>query len=127
MIDTCQLYDYAGLDALSAVVVMKKRQRIAADTPLRSCPERNVGLALCDPISDRLDRLVALAEGSFDRTSRKELLASLIRAAPADGTALVEMLRAYRQSTAEQAGLDEGSTGAPLTVSDRRPGPRPRR
>jgi hypothetical protein len=112
---------------LSAVVVMKKRQRIAADTPLRSCPERNVGLALCDPISDRLDRLVALAEGSFDRTSRKELLASLILAAPADGTALVEMLRAYRQSTAEQAGLDEGSTGAPLTVSDRRPGPRPRR
>lgn len=127
MIDTCQSYDYAWVDASSAVVVMSKRQRIAADTPLRSCPERNVGMALCDPISDRLDRLVALAEGSFDRTSRKELLASLILAAPPEGTALVEMLRAYRQSTAEQARLDEGTAGVPLTSSDRRPGPRPRR
>ena len=106
---------------------MNKRQRIAADTPLRSCPERNVGMALCDPISDRLDRLVSLAEASFDRTSRKELLASLILAAPPDGTALVEMLRAYRQSTAEQARLDGGTAGAPLTASERRPGPRPRR
>lgn len=127
MIDTCQSYDYAGVDAPSAVVVMRKRERVAADTPLRSCPERNVGMAFCDPISDRLDRLVALAEGSFDRTSRKELVASFILAAPTDGTALVEMLRAYRQSTAEQAGLDEGTTGEPLTASDRRPGPRPRR
>ena len=112
---------------MSAVVVVSKKQRIAADTPLRSCPERNVGMALCDPISNRLDRLVALAEGSFDRTSRKELLASLILAAPTEGTALVEMLRAYRQSTAEQARLDEGTAGVPLTSSDRRPGPRPRR
>lgn len=127
MINTCQSYDSAEVDASSSVVVMSRRRRIAADTPLRSCPERNVGMALCDPISDRLDRLVALAEGSFDRTSRKELLASLILAAPTDGTALVEMLRAYRQSTAEQAGLDEGSAGALLTMSDRRPGPRPRR
>jgi hypothetical protein len=103
---------------------MSKRQRIAADTPLRSCPERNVGMALCDPISDRLDRLVSLAEASFDRTSRKELLAALILGAPADGTALVEMLRTFRQSTVEQARLDGGS--AAVTASDRRPGPRPR-
>lgn len=105
---------------------MSKRRRIAADTPLRSCPERNVGMALCDPISDRLDRLVSLAEASFDRTSRKELLASLILAAPTDGPALVELLRAFRQSTAEQARVDGGESGAPLTASDRRPGPRPR-
>lgn len=105
---------------------MSERQRIAAETPLRNCPERNVGMALCDPISDRLDRLVSLAEASFDRTTRKELIASLILAAPTDGATLVEMLRSYRQSTAEQARLDGRKAGTPLTASDRRPGPRPR-
>lgn len=109
------------------MVVMSRRQRIAADTPLPNCPERGVGLALCDPISDRLDRLVSFAEASFDHTSRKELVASLILAAPTEGTALLEMVRTYRQSTAEQARLDGREAGTPLTAADRRPGPRPRR
>ena len=126
MIDTCQTYDYLSQGALSAVGVMSRRRRIAADTPLPNCPEHNVGMALCDPISDRLDRLVSLAETSFERTSRKELVASLILAASTDGAALVEMVRAYRQSTAEQARLDGRESGAPLTVPDRRPGPRTR-
>ena len=106
---------------------MSKRQRIAADTPLPNCPVHSVGMALCDPINDRLDRLVSFAESSFDRTSRKELVASLILAAPTDGTALVEMVRTYRQSTAEDARLDGREAGQPLITSDRRPGPRPRR
>ena len=102
-------------------------QRVAADTPLQHCPERNVGMALCDPISDRLDRLVALAEASFDRTSRKELVASLILAASTDGNALVEMIRVYRQSTAGQVRLEGVAAGTSLPARDRRPGPRPRR
>ncbi len=109
------------------VFVVSKRRRIAADTPLRNCPERNIGMALCDPISDRLDDLVSLAESSFDRTTRKELVASMILAAPTDGTTLLELLRSYRQSTAEQARLDGREAGTPLTASERRPGPRPRR
>ena len=106
---------------------MSKRQRIAADTPLPNCPARNVGMAFCDPINDRLDRLVSFAASSFDRTSRRELVASLILAAPTDGAALFEMVRTYRQSTAEQARLDGREAGKPLITSDRRPGPRPRR
>lgn len=106
---------------------MSKRRQIAADTPLPSCPEHNVGLALCDPISDRLDRLVSFAEASFDRTSRKELVASLILAAPTDGAALLEMVRIYRQSDAGQARLDGREAGTPLTPTEHRPGPRPRR
>lgn len=126
MIDTCQTYDYTGVRVPLVEVVVSKRQRLAAETPLPSCPERNVGMAFCDPISDRLDRLVSFAEESFDRTSRKELVASLILAAPADGTALLEMIRAYRRSTAEQARLDGREAGTPVTAPDRRPGPRPR-
>ena len=127
MIDTYHTYDYAQPGVLEVVFVVSKRRRIAADTPLRNCPERNIGMALCDPISDRLDDLVSLAESSFDRTTRKELVASLILAAPTDGTALLELLRSYRQSTAEQARLDEREAGTPLIASERRPGPRPRR
>ncbi len=35
-------------------------RRTPADAPLRDLPERNVGLALSDPVSARLDALVAL-------------------------------------------------------------------
>jgi hypothetical protein len=101
--------------------------RISATTPLRECPERNVGLALAAPISDRLDALVALAEESGGRTNRKELMASLILAAPADGDELAEAVRSYRRSSAGQARLDGESTTDPLTVTPRRPGPRPRK
>ena len=103
------------------------RQRISATTPLRECPERSVGLALAAPISDRLDALVSLAEVSGSRTNRKELLASLILAAPADGDELAETVRSYRRSSAGQACLGAGDTADSLTVTPRRPGPRPRR
>ena len=106
---------------------MTNRRRISAITPLRECPERNVGLALTAPISDRLDALVALAELGGDRTNRKELLASLILAAPADGDELAEAVRNYRRSSAGQARLNAGDVADFLTVVQRRPGPRPRR
>lgn len=106
---------------------MTGRRRISATTPLRDCPESNVGLAFSSPISDRLDALVSLAEGSGDRTNRKELLASLILAAPSAGHELVETLRKYRQSSAGEARLDGRHADTALTVSPRRPGPRPRK
>jgi hypothetical protein len=106
---------------------MTSRRRISAATPLRECPESNVGLALVLPISDRLDALVSLAETSGSRTNRKELLASLILAAPTDGEELAEAVRSYRRSSAGQARLDGEDGGSSLTVAPRRPGPRPRR
>ncbi len=79
------------------------------------------------PISDRLDGLVSLAEASGERTNRKELLAALILAASSEGQALVEFLRKYRQSSAGEARLDGRDADTALTVTARRPGPRPRR
>lgn len=106
---------------------MAKGQRISATTPLRECPESNVGLALSWPISDRLDALVSLAEGGGDRTNRKELLASLILAAPPDGDALIGAVRRYRQSSAGDARLNATDAETEVTVPPLRPGPRPRR
>jgi hypothetical protein len=105
---------------------MVRRLPISATTPLRECPESNVGLALAWPISDRLDALVTLVDASGGRTNRKELLASLILAAPPDGDQLAEAVRRYRRSLAGEARLDGRDADTTVTVFPRRPGPRPR-
>jgi hypothetical protein len=106
---------------------LRSHKRISAGTPLRECPEYNVGLALVAPISDRLDALVALAESGGDRTNRKELLASLILAAPTDEESLTEAIRKYRRALAGEAQLRAEATTNDWTLLPRRPGPRPRR
>jgi hypothetical protein len=105
---------------------MADRRRLTAMTLLRDCPDSNVGMALSAPISDRLDALVSMAEASGDRTNRKELVASLILAASPDGAELIERIRTYRLSSVGAARLDGKEAEAPLSVSRRRPGPRPR-
>ena len=106
---------------------MTTRRRISADTLLRDCPEQRVGLDLPAPLSERLDDLVQLVEAAGDRTNRKELIASLILAAPEAGEKLSTLLRAYRQASARAARLD-GSTDEPtIGIRSYRPGPRPRK
>jgi len=99
--------------------------RLPAECLLRDSPERNVGLALPLAISDRVDALVTVVEQAGERTSRKELIASLILAAGADGEELATVLRRYRQTSVRDA-LVEPVSG-PNAVRVRRPGPRPRR
>jgi hypothetical protein len=106
---------------------MTRRRRIPADAPLSDSPERSVGLALPVPISDRVDALVALTEETGDRTNRKELIASLILAAPANGEELARALRRFRQATVGDARLELDSTAHVFQVPPPRPGPRPRR
>ena len=106
---------------------MNTDRPISATTQLRDCPEGNVGLALVRPISDRLDELVTLTEKSGDRTSRKELIAALILAAPPDGHSLAKVLKQYRLASAGDSRLGDVSQGEIRAASPMRPGPRPRR
>jgi hypothetical protein len=106
---------------------MTTRRRISADTLLRDCPEKRVGLDLPAPLSERLDDLVRLAEDVGDRTNRKELMASLILAAPEAGESLSALLRAYRQASARAARLDESTDESTIGIRTYRPGPRPRK
>lgn len=106
---------------------MTTGRKISADTPLRDCPESRVGIALPAPISQRVDYLVELAEGAGERTSRKELLGSLILAAPSRGEALAETLKTYRLATAQDTRVDGAAAEATMRLPRRRPGPRPRR
>lgn len=106
---------------------MTPPQRIAASTPLASCPEGKLGIALPLPVSDRLDALVALVEAAGDRTTRKELLASLIFAAGPSAEQLSENLRRYRIAPASAARLDGRTDDQTVPLVKRRRGPRPRR
>src|SRR5882762_7480148 len=106
---------------------MTRRRRIDADTLLPNCPEKRIGIALPAPINDRLDDLVGMVEATGDRTSRKELLACLILAAPTTDQDVAEMLHAYRRTPARAARLDGKSDEATLPIRNHRPGPRPRR
>jgi hypothetical protein len=96
---------------------------VPGDLPLDQCPERRVGLALPAVLSERLDELVMIIEAAGERTSRKELLGSLLLAAPSDGAALARAVKQYRRATVRSAMVREADSFSPQRHG---PGPRPR-
>ena len=106
---------------------MTAYRRISADMLLLDCPEGRVGLALPIPISDRLDALVASIEATGERTTRKEVLASLILIAAPQGQDLAAAVKRYRLATAREARLDGRTNDSSVPLSRRQPGPRPRK
>jgi len=102
-------------------------RRIPADAPLRGLPERNIGLALSDPVSARLDALVALVESAGERTNRKELVAALIVGADAEIGHLVALVKRYRTARARDTVLTPNEAPSILVFRTIRPGPRRRR
>jgi hypothetical protein len=111
---------------LSENLFVSSKDRLISSIPLRECPEHNVGLSLVQPISDLLDLLVSRTEAVGERTSRKELIAALILAAPSDGRKIASLLRRYRLASTGDTGVDSTGNEAPGPSMPRRPGPRPR-
>jgi len=72
---------------------------------LRNCPEDQIGVSIPRPLNARLDALVFQANESGENTSRKELLAALLLAAP-ESDELVALVRAYRTAVAKDAALE---------------------
>jgi hypothetical protein len=101
-------------------------RRTPASAPLRGLEEHNIGIALSDPLSARLDALVSLVEGSGERTNRKELVAGLILGAPPDGRALAVLVRRYRTAAARDTLIEPDPSVAVLVFPPRSPGPRKR-
>lgn len=102
-------------------------RRIPADAPLRGLRERNVGLALSDPVSARLDALVALVEEAGERTNRKELVAALIVGAEAKSGNLIALVRRYRTALTRDALLTDDAVPSVVVFPTVHPGPRRRR
>ncbi len=98
---------------------------LSREARLESCPEVRVGLGIPSPLSGRLDILVELANRGGARTSRKEVMAALILAAPETEEGLAELVRGYRLAAVKDA-LIPGEDEAPM-LDPAPPGPGPRR
>lgn len=105
---------------------MNRKNQIDATTPLDKCPECTVGLQLPIPLSARVDDLVTLVEKASERTTRKEVIAALIYAAPEDHTALSKIIRRYREAHARDAPIGHPSTPR-IPLASHKPGPRRRK
>jgi hypothetical protein len=92
---------------------------------LRNVPEFQVGLSLPAPLSGRLDVLLARADEAGQPTSRKELVAALLLAAPSDEDKLARLILRYRKARVADAIIDGEDAGRILSPS-RPPGRRPR-
>lgn len=99
---------------------------VSPEARLRTCPERQITLALPGPLNERLDRLVELADEEGARTNWKELVAALLLAAPEAPAALAESVLTFRKARARDAAVS-GDLGAILAMGRHQPGPRPRR
>lgn len=98
-----------------------------ANRPLREFPEEQIGLSIAEPLSARLDLLVARATEAGERTNRKELVGMLILEAPEDGEALRERMVRFRTAILGDARVAGTDLDALLEPRPRSPGPRPRR
>lgn len=101
-------------------------RRTPANAPLRGLEQHNIGIALSDPLSARLDALVDLVEDIGERTNRKELIAGLILGAATDGRALAALVRRYRTAAVRDTLIDPDPSIAVLVFAPRVPGPRKR-
>ena len=107
-------------------MIAERNGQIPPQTPLPCCPERPVGLSLPLPITARIDLLVELAEQAGERTSRKEIVAACILAAPDRADELIRWLHIYRSSPADSVYTSGANLGDVLKLRPARPGPRPR-
>jgi hypothetical protein len=106
---------------------MTAQRRVPSDSPLRDVPEEGIGVTVPAPLSDRINALIDLLDAAGERTSRKELIAALIFAAPPLTEELADTLRAYRRASVRDALVEPDRAGDTVQLSPRRPGPRPRR
>lgn len=99
---------------------------IDPDKPLRKCPEQQIGVSVPAPLNARLDALVVRANRAGESTSRKEVLAALVLAAPESGEDLSDLIKTYRTTTAARAVPAGEDPAVILDAQERKPGPRTR-
>src|SRR5438445_12935067 len=102
-----------------------EKREYALDRLLSDCREPSASVQhLPGPLSDRLDRLIALVR-TEGKIPRWELAAALILDAPADAGQLSDLIRRYRESSVRQALVgDSPPHGKVLVLDSHRPGQR---
>jgi hypothetical protein len=96
------------------------------DDLLTSSSTRRIGVEFPLPICVRLDHLVRQAESAHQKTSRQELIAALVLAAPSAPGTLGRLIRAYRTAKVADTAVDTDDLAAYLETATPTRG-RPRR
>jgi len=104
---------------------MRDERSAPKDGLLSACDQRQIGVAIPIPLSDRIDALVTLVESQGERTTRKEVIASLILNASTQPEYLQQIVREYRRADITSAALKIDAPKA--RISTQKPGPRARR
>lgn len=91
------------------------------------CREKGASITWPLPLDNLLDRLVETSDEFGQPTSRKELAAAVLFAAPRDGEALAELLLAYRRAHVADVAPGGSAADNVIDFEVRRPGPRPKR
>ncbi len=107
--------------------MVERRLSFARDERLVRCEAKGASIAWPIPLDNLVDRLVELSDEFGQPTSRKELVAAIVLAAPRDGEALSELLLAYRRASVADVGAKSSDTENVVSFEIRRPGPRPKK
>ena len=100
-----------------------RRYQIDPSERLDRCPTKGAALTWPIPLDEHLDRLRDQVEIVGERTTRRELVAAIVFAAPNDSNALAALLRAYRLATVAALGLAAAGENV-IELASKKPGPR---
>jgi hypothetical protein len=85
------------LDETAAAQSQRAGDHIDPTSDLRDAPVVRLSPAIPEPLDDRLEELVNLADSAGARTSRSEIVGGLIFRAEPSADALADLLRRYRR------------------------------
>ena len=105
---------------------VEREIRFRSDERLDRCEAKGAAITWPIPLDNLLDVLVRLADDAGQKTTRKELAAALLLAAPRDGATLANLVTAYRQAKVADVASPAVAGDNVIPFQVRRPGPRPR-
>lgn len=105
--------------------MVEREVSFGADERLDRCEPKGAAITWPIPLDNFLDTLVNLADEAGQKTSRKELAASILLHAPRDGTALAALVTAYRMAKVRDVCTPPKGKNV-IAFHVKRPGPRSR-
>lgn len=106
--------------------MVEREVSFGADERLDRCEPKGAAITWPIPLDNFLDTLVNLADEAGQKTSRKELAASLLLNAPRDGEALAALVTAYRTAKVRDVCPAPVKGKSAIAFHVKRPGPRSR-
>lgn len=106
--------------------MVERQVSFRSEDRLDLCQQKNAAVSWPIPLDSLLDVLVGLADDAAQRTTRKELAAAILFAAPRNGDELAALLTRYRSARVVDVapGASAGESAIPFRI--RRSGPRSR-